>query len=112
MIWWRKRAHVVSDDPAPNLMERYCAGDANAFRDLYALLAPGVLDDLADRGCQGDEAVQVLEAAFLALHRDRGSYVVGADPRPWLLALARCQESALARQRAPRASTQPQPVSA
>jgi len=112
MTWWRKRARPASDDPARGLMERYCAGEPDAFRALYALLAPAVLADLADRGCVGEPAAEVLEAAFLALHRDRGSYVLGADPRPWLLALARRQELALARRRAPRASAQPQPVSA
>jgi RNA polymerase sigma-70 factor (ECF subfamily) len=112
MTWWRKRAQTALDDPARELMERYCAGDPDAFRELYALLAPAVLADLAYRECEGEQAAQVLEAAFLTLHRDRGSYVLGADPRPWLLALARRQEWELARQRAPRVSAQPQAVSA
>jgi DNA-directed RNA polymerase specialized sigma24 family protein len=70
-------------------MERYCNGEAAAFRDLYALLAPLVLADLASRGCEGEQAARVLEAAFLTLHRDRRVYVRAADPRPWLLAIVR-----------------------
>jgi RNA polymerase sigma-70 factor (ECF subfamily) len=121
MMGWMKRARLAvseapsesaSGDPAPRLMERYCAGEADAFRALYALLAPMVLAELAGRGCGGPPAVRVLEAAFLTLHRDRGLYVVGADPRPWLLALARRHELALARQVAAHAVAQPQGVSA
>jgi len=108
MTWWRKRSQRTSD-PVCTLMERYCAGEAEAFRELYALLAPIVLADLAGRGCDGESAERTLEAAFLTLHRDRCLYVLGADPRPWLLAIARRHEAALAKQEAaPRRSPQPQ----
>ncbi|HSS38799.1 MAG TPA: hypothetical protein VLT58_08525 [Polyangia bacterium] len=76
-------------DVAPGLMARYCAGEVRAFRDLYDLLAPLVLADLAAQGFDGDTANRHLEAAFLALHRDRSAYVRGADPRPWVIALGR-----------------------
>ncbi|HVY37327.1 MAG TPA: hypothetical protein VHM31_05310 [Polyangia bacterium] len=97
MRWWRKRTASAArpagvDDPAdeaPALMGRYCAGDVQAFHALYALLAPAVLADLAAHGAFGEEAEALLEATFLALHRDRSAYVRGADPRPWLIALAR-----------------------
>lgn len=111
MTWWRKRSRRT-DDRVCTLMERYCAGDAEAFRELYALLAPVVLADLAGRGCDGESAGRTLEAAFLTLHRDRGLYVLGADPRPWLLAIARRHQAAFAKQTAPRRSAQPQAVSA
>jgi len=113
MSWWRKRSQTTNDrDPAPALMGRYCAGDADAFRELYALLAPVVLADLAGRGCDGEPAVRVLESAFLTLHRDRRFYVLDADPRPWLLAIARRHEAALAKQVAPALAAQAQAVSA
>jgi DNA-directed RNA polymerase specialized sigma24 family protein len=111
MTWWRKRSRP-SADPARGLMERYCGGDADAFRELYTLLAPVVLADLGKRGCEGESATRVLESAFLTLHRDRSLYIVDADPRPWLLAIARRQEAALARRRAPQLPAQAQALSA
>ena len=111
MTWWRKRNRPATD-AASDLMQRYCDGDANAFRELYALLAPVVLADLAGRGCEGDVATQVLDSAFLTLHRDRCFYIVGADPRPWLLAIARRHEAALARQARPQLAAQAQTASA
>jgi RNA polymerase sigma-70 factor, ECF subfamily len=111
MTWFRKRAQPMND-PARILMERYCGGDADAFRELYALLAPVVLADLVDRDCDGELATRALESTFLALHRDRSLYIVGADPRPWLLAIARRQAAALAKQATPRLSAQAQALSA
>jgi len=110
MSWWRKQTRRTHD-PACTLMERYCAGDADAFRALYELLAPVVLADLAERGCEGALAERTLEAAFLTFHESRSAYVVGADPRPWLLAIARRHEAARLKQRAPRPSPRPQAVS-
>ncbi|HVT10237.1 MAG TPA: hypothetical protein VHO67_22410 [Polyangia bacterium] len=98
MSWWRKKTAEAtpasgeadcSADQAPALMSRYCAGDVPAFHALYDLLAPLVLADLAAHDAFGEEANALLEATFLALHRDRSAYVRGADPRPWLIALAR-----------------------
>ena len=111
MTWWRKRPRPT-EDPARTLMERYCAGRVDAFRELYALLAPLVLADLAERGCEGAAAERTLESAFLTLHHSRSAYVVGADPRPWLLAIARRHEAARLKQDALGPSAQPQTVSA
>jgi len=110
MSTWRKHSQPAQD-PAPTLMRRYCAGDADAFRELYALLAPLVLAELAQRGCDGEPAIRVLEAAFLTLHQDRRCYVLGADPRPWLLAIARRHETKLAK-RTPTTVRRPQVLSA
>jgi RNA polymerase sigma-70 factor (ECF subfamily) len=109
MSWWRKHTRRT-DDPACTLMERYCAGDADAFRALYALLAPLVLAHLAERGFEGASAERTLESAFLTLHHSRSAYVLGADPRPWILAIAR-HEAARVKQEALRPSPQPQAVS-
>lgn len=98
MRWWRKKTAqaapaseemVRPPDRAAALMGRYCDGDAQAFHALYDLLAPLVLADLAAHDVVGEEANALLETTFLALHRDRSAYVRGADPRPWLIALAR-----------------------
>ena len=112
MIWGKRRGAAAPDDPACSLMNRYCQGDAEAFRDLYALLAPVVLADLASRGYEGERAAPLLEAAFLTLHRDRRLYVRGADPRPWLLAIARRHVLAAFERSVARSSTKPRAVSA
>ena len=69
-------------------MKRYVEGDARAFRELYGLVAPRLFAHLClvmhDRAL----AEEVLQQTFLRLHRARASYVSGADPLPWLYAIA------------------------
>ncbi|HET9988366.1 MAG TPA: RNA polymerase sigma factor [Kofleriaceae bacterium] len=69
-------------------MQRYQAGDAGAFRELYALVAPkmlGYLNKLAKSRAVADD---LLQQTFLKIHRARGAYVVGADPLPWFYSIA------------------------
>ena len=70
------------------LMAAYAAGDAAAFERLYALLAPRILAYL--RGLLGDKAAaeDALQVAFLKVHEARGSYVLGANPIPWIYTIA------------------------
>jgi DNA-directed RNA polymerase specialized sigma24 family protein len=77
------------DDPYPSLMERYQAGDAQAFEALYTRLRPDLeayLDALLPGG-RHDAAL--LDEVFLTIHRARRSY----DPRrpfqSWVRAIAR-----------------------
>ncbi len=76
------------DDGLPALMQRYCAGDAAAFHALYRAVAPRLLGYLI--GLAGERATSedVLQHTFLKVHQARGSYVLGADPVPWLYAIA------------------------
>jgi RNA polymerase sigma-70 factor (ECF subfamily) len=70
------------------LMQRYQAGDAGAFRELYALVAPrmlGYLNKLAKSRAVADD---LLQQTFLKIHRARAAYVVGADPLPWFYSIA------------------------
>jgi len=73
---------------ASELMGRYCGGDAAAFQRLYELLAPRILAYL--RGLLGDQAAaeDMLQAAFLKVHTARSSYVIGANPIPWIYTIA------------------------
>jgi RNA polymerase sigma-70 factor (ECF subfamily) len=73
---------------AGEVMARYCAGDRAAFDRLYALLAPRILGYLT--GLLGDRAAaeDALQATFLKVHEARGSYVVGANPIPWIYTIA------------------------
>jgi RNA polymerase sigma-70 factor (ECF subfamily) len=71
-----------------DLMERYCDGDAHAFRELYAQVAPrlhGYLMKMARHRSLADDLVQL---TFLKVHRARAAYVRGADPLPWIYAIA------------------------
>jgi RNA polymerase sigma-70 factor (ECF subfamily) len=73
---------------AAEVMARYCRGDAAAFQRLYAMLAPRILAYLT--GLLGDKAAaeDALQLTFLKLHEARASYVLGADPIPWLYTIA------------------------
>ena len=73
---------------ASEVMARYCRGDAAAFHRLYALLAPRILAYLS--GLLGDRAAaeDTLQLTFLKVHEARGSYVLGANPIPWIYTIA------------------------
>jgi RNA polymerase sigma-70 factor (ECF subfamily) len=70
------------------LMQRYQAGDANAFRELYALVAPRLLGYLSKLTRSRAIADDLLQQTFLKIHRARAAYVVGADPVPWFYSIA------------------------
>ncbi len=70
------------------LMARYCEGDAGAFRKLYALVGPRLLNYLMRMARDRAAAEDILQHTFLKIHRARGAYVAGADPVPWMYAIA------------------------
>jgi RNA polymerase sigma-70 factor (ECF subfamily) len=70
------------------LMARYCDGDARAFRELHALVAPKLYGYLVKMSRQRALADDLLQQTFLKVHRARAAYVRGADPIPWLYAIA------------------------
>ncbi len=69
-------------------MARYCDGDASAFRELYALVAPRLLGYLLKMARQRALADDLLQQTFMKVHRARSAYVRGADPVPWIYAIA------------------------
>jgi RNA polymerase sigma-70 factor (ECF subfamily) len=73
---------------AKDLMAQYCDGDANAFRALYALVAPRLLGYLVKMARERAVAEDLLQLTFLKIHRARGAYVRGADPLPWIYSIA------------------------
>jgi RNA polymerase sigma factor (sigma-70 family) len=73
---------------AVELMTRYCDGDAEAFRGLYREVAPRLLGYLTAMAKSRAVAEDVLQATFLKVHRARAAYVRGADPVPWIYAIA------------------------
>jgi RNA polymerase sigma-70 factor (ECF subfamily) len=70
------------------LMERYVDGDARAFRELYAVVAPRLLGYLMKMAKTRALAEDLLQQTFLKVHRARAAYVRGADPVPWIYAIA------------------------
>lgn len=73
---------------AKELMARYCDGDAAAFRELYALVAPRLLGYLVKMARQRAIADDILQQTFMKVHRARAAYVRGADPVPWIYSIA------------------------
>jgi RNA polymerase sigma-70 factor (ECF subfamily) len=71
-----------------DLMARYCDGDASAFRELYAAVAPRLLGYLIRMARSRPFAEDLLQHTFLKVHRARAAYVRGADPLPWMYAIA------------------------
>ncbi len=69
-------------------MQRYQAGDADAFRQLYALVMPKMLGYLGKLTKSRAAADDLLQQTFLKIHRARGAYVAGADPLPWFYSIA------------------------
>ena len=69
-------------------MQRYCDGDAGAFRALYALVAPRLLGYLLKMTRERALADDLLQQTFLKVHRARAAYVRGADPLPWIYSIA------------------------
>jgi len=70
------------------LMARYCDGDASAFRELYAAIAPKLYGYLVKMARSRAVADDLLQQTFLKVHRARAAYVRGADPLPWIYAIA------------------------
>lgn len=70
------------------LMQQYCDGDAGAFRELYALVAPRLLGYLVKMTRERALAEDLLQHTFLKVHRARAAYVQGADPLPWIYSIA------------------------
>lgn len=69
-------------------MAQYQDGDASAFRELYALVAPRLLGYLTKMTRDKALADDLLQQTFLKVHRARGAYVRGADPVPWIYSIA------------------------
>ncbi|MEM9494302.1 MAG: sigma factor, partial [Myxococcota bacterium] len=70
------------------LMTQYCSGKAEAFRILYKLIAPRLLNYLLRMSRERALAEDLLQLTFLKIHRARAAYVHGADPMPWIYAIA------------------------
>lgn len=70
------------------LMSRYCDGDASAFREIYSRVAPRLLSYLTRMCGERSAAEDLVQQTFMKVHNARAAYVRGADPVPWMFAIA------------------------
>jgi len=77
----------VCDRTDEALMSDYVAGDEAAFRELFDRYAPVLLRSARRRVASGEEASDVVQQAFLNLHRYRADFRQGAKLRPWLMTI-------------------------
>jgi RNA polymerase sigma-70 factor, ECF subfamily len=70
------------------LMTAYCGGDAEAFRELYRLVAPQLFGYLVTMARDRAVAADLLQQTLMKVHRARAAYIRGADPIPWICAIA------------------------
>ena len=71
------------------LMVRYQAGEADAFEQLYTMLAPSLRHYLLALARDAQRADDLLQDTFLQIHRSRRTYNPGRPVRPWAFAVAR-----------------------
>lgn len=73
---------------AAEVMARYCRGDAAAFHRLYQRLAPRLSAYLLGLVRDKAAAEDILQLTFLKIHEARATYVIGANPIPWIYTIA------------------------
>src|SRR5689334_19889754 len=84
----RPRAKIDETVSDETLMDRYCAGDARAFDELFKRFAPRLLR--FTRPIVGPaQAPDVVQVTFLKLHESRSKYRTGAKVSSWLFTIAR-----------------------
>lgn len=74
---------------ASDLMVAYQAGAIDAFRELYALLAPPLRRYLGYLARHHDVADDLLQETFLQMHRSRTTWDPARPVAPWAFGLAR-----------------------
>ena len=85
----QRPAYSMTDEPSDEaLMTAYAAGDAPAFRRLFARIGPRVHAFFLRSFGQRTVADELLQATFLKVHRGRASYRSELPVRPWIFAIA------------------------
>jgi len=77
------------DESLRDLMVEYQKGSLDAFRELYAHLAPDLRRYVRFLTRGSDAFDDLLQEAFLQLHRSRAAYNAAYPVRPWMFGLAR-----------------------
>jgi RNA polymerase sigma-70 factor (ECF subfamily) len=86
-----KAASQTGDDRAAAnaAMDRYAAGDDEAFSVIYDAIAPRLLHYLLRQVKDRSKAEDLLQQTMLQIHCARGRFIAGADVLPWAFAIAR-----------------------
>lgn len=79
----------MADEDLRKFMIGYQAGSMEAFERLYAATAPSMLGYLTSLCRDRSHARDLLQDAFLQVHRSRHTYRPDLPVRPWLFAIAR-----------------------
>lgn len=69
-------------------MAAYVAGDAAAFRDIFARYAPLLLRAMLRELYVREEANDLVQQTFLQLHRARADFDPGQKLKPWVFTIA------------------------
>src|SRR5262245_5367820 len=77
------------DEVLRDLMVEYQEGSLEAFRELYSRLAPDLRRYVRFLTRGSDVVDDLLQEAFLQLHRSRAAYHPAYAVRPWMFGLAR-----------------------
>jgi RNA polymerase sigma-70 factor, ECF subfamily len=75
--------------PEDSAMDRYAEGDDRALGIVYDALAPRLYGFLLKRIRRQDVAEDLMQQAFLQIHRARGSFVAGSEVAPWAFSITR-----------------------
>jgi RNA polymerase sigma-70 factor (ECF subfamily) len=78
-----------TDAAADAAMDRYAAGEADAFAVLYDLLAPRLYGFLMRQTRNPARAEDLVQQTLLHIHCARGRFIRGAPVTPWAFAIAR-----------------------
>lgn len=80
----RTRDHEIDRD----LLRRYLAGDAEAFREIYRQHAGRIFAIARKAGLGAADADDVLQATFMRFHESRARVDVDRPVAPWLVSIA------------------------
>ena len=92
---------MTSQPSTATAMLRYCRGEREGFEELYRVVAPQVFARLVEWAGDDELAGSLLQRTFQSLHASRSLYVEGADPVPWITAIARRELELGLRRKAP-----------
>lgn len=84
-----KMAETDSNTEINEAMNRYAAGEMDAFSELYDLIAPRLYGYLFRKTRNQSLAEDLLQQTMLRIHCARGRFIRGAQVMPWLISIAR-----------------------
>jgi RNA polymerase sigma-70 factor (ECF subfamily) len=94
-----QQAQSGSDD-VDGLLRAYQRGDASSVAALVRAVSPALLRYFMSQGEPYDHAEDILQEAWLRIHKARATYRPGESALPWLFAIARHTRLDMYRKRA------------